>query len=80
VVPAPRPFLPWDVVMHAALPPKSHTCDSEGRTASLARGNFRWFSASTLIRCNRPQAGARVQPFRGRNSVVSRDDHYRQVA
>jgi hypothetical protein len=41
VVPTPRPFLPWDVVMHAALPPKSHTCDSEGRTASLARGNFR---------------------------------------
>jgi hypothetical protein len=41
VVSAPRPFLPWDVVMHAALPPKSHPCDSEGRTASLARGNFR---------------------------------------
>ena len=41
VVSTPRPFLPWDVVMHAALPPKSHPCDSEGRTASLARGNFR---------------------------------------
>jgi hypothetical protein len=41
VISTPRPFLPWDVVMHVALPPKSHTCDSEGRTASLARGNFR---------------------------------------
>jgi hypothetical protein len=41
VVSTPRPLLPWDVVMHTPLPPKSHPCDSEGRTASLARGNFR---------------------------------------
>src|SRR5439155_5395942 len=38
MIPTPRSLLPRDVMVHSVLPPKSHPCDSEGRTPPMTRG------------------------------------------
>jgi hypothetical protein len=77
---ASRSFLPWDVVMHRALPPESHACDSETSVPSLTRGNLEIRSTSSCVpHANRIGMLARLQGVSGGKSVVNSLDHYGQV-